>query len=40
VLVFADLRVGEWVGLPKQECWGAGGLDCENEDSKACSTQI
>src|SRR6266704_3125760 len=35
VLVFANLRVGRWLGLPKWKHQGPGGWECKNEDSKA-----
>jgi len=35
VLVFTNLRVGEWMDLPKWECQGAGGWESKNEGSKA-----
>ena len=34
VLIFTNLRVGEWVDLPKWERRGAGGWECKNEGSK------
>ena len=30
----ANPRVGQWLGLPKWECWGTGSWECKNKNSK------